>query len=34
MSGVGYVSVYLHVLVVPVLTAGMERIVFLCLPRD
>lgn len=34
VSGVGYVSVYLHVLVVPVLTAGMERIVFLCLPRD
>lgn len=34
VSGVGYVSVYLHVLVVPVLTAGLERIVFLCLPRD
>lgn len=34
VSGVGYVSVYLHVLVVPVLTAGMGTIVFLYLPRD
>lgn len=34
-SDVGYVSVYLHVCVfVLMLTAGMEGIVFLCLPHD